>query len=436
MSQLFGTDGIRGKALEAPLDSETVRSLGGALVRLAKREGREAFFLLGGDTRVSTPQIARWLAGGITAEGGELSWAGVLPTPAISRLLAAGAWTGGVVISASHNPACDNGIKVLDGKGAKIGREEELVLEELIREPVGSGGQDLPPVDGRLREQYRRFLLSSLDGARPWPMHIVLDAAHGAASGLAEEVLEELGFSLTSIASKPNGHNINEGVGATMPGRLVEEVRRRGADAGMALDGDADRVILVDEQGGVLDGDDILLAWGRALKECNRLPGHRVVATVMSNFGLEAALSREGIELLRCPVGDRSVWEKMQQSDSVLGGEQSGHIICSHHGVSGDGLLTGIHLLSFCGRKALSALSDLERLPQVLVNVPVSSRIPFEEIPGVSNTLAEIERKLEGQGRILLRYSGTELLARIMVEGEDGMEIIKMADRLAAMIRI
>jgi len=435
MSRLFGTDGIRGKAFEAPLDTGTVRSLGRALVRVSEEEGRAPVFLLGGDTRASTPDIAEWLAEGIFFAGGELTWAGVIPTPAVSRLLADGQWSGGIVISASHNPACDNGIKILDAGGAKISREEEIRLEKLISPAEKGGRGSLPPVSGALREQYHDFLLSTLDGGGFRPMHLVLDAAHGAASGIAEDVLEAVGMRITSIASEPDGNNINDGVGATRPERLAEEVRRHGADGGLALDGDADRLILADEHGRILDGDDILLAWGRALKDAGRLPGHRVVATVMSNFGLESALSSSGIELLRSPVGDRSVWEKMQQYGCVLGGEQSGHIICSHHGVSGDGLLTALHLLGLCRDRQLSELSDLERLPQVLINIPVAERRPFEEIPSLPEALEAAERELEGRGRVLLRYSGTELLARVMFEGEDETTIRRLADRLAAIIR-
>lgn len=436
MHRLFGTDGIRGRALQAPLDRKTVRALGRALVCIAEEAGRRPSFLLGGDTRASTPQLARWLSDGISGAGGELTWAGVLPTPAISRLLLDGEWGGGVVISASHNPACDNGIKVLDGCGAKICLEEELRLEELIPTLDEGGEGVLPPIDRGLIESYRNFVLSTLKSVGvPRPMHLVLDAAHGAASGIAEEIFENLGFHVSSIASSPDGKNINDGVGATKPEMLAAEVLKRGADVGLALDGDADRAILVDEKGRILDGDDILLVWGRALKARGHLAGNRVVATVMSNFGLESAFRENGIELLRCAVGDRSVWEKMQESGSVLGGEQSGHIICSHHGVSGDGLLTGLHVLSLCSEKELSEISGFERLPQTLINVPVRSRVPFEEIPSLQSALRSVRSRLEGRGRVLLRYSGTELLARVMIEGEEETLIRSLAEELADIIR-
>lgn len=436
MSRIFGTDGIRGPALKAPLDCKTVRALGQGLVRAWVSSGRTPFFLLGGDTRASTPQLARWLAEGVFGAGGRLSWAGILPTPAISKLLVSGAWGGGVVISASHNPACDNGIKVLNAQGEKISCEQEDILEAMIPDAFESPERELPPVEEGLRRSYRDFLLSSLDQTRfPRDFHLVLDAAHGAASGIAEDVFGSLGFNLSSIASSPNGLNINDGVGATIPETVAAEVLRQGADAGLALDGDADRAILIDEKGRVLDGDDILLIWARALKAEGRLPGHRVVATVMSNFGLESSLRAEGIDLIRSPVGDRSVWEKMRESGAVLGGEQSGHIICSHFGVSGDGLMTGLQLLSLCRDRRLSELSQLQRLPQILINVPVSSKPPFEDIPSLRGAVEVTEALLGDRGRILLRYSGTELLARVMLEGEDEAEIRGLAEELAEIIR-
>jgi phosphoglucosamine mutase len=242
---------------------------------------------------------------------------------------------------------------------------------------------------------------------------------------------------VTSTASEPDGHNINEGCGATAPQALAEEVVACGADGGLALDGDADRALLIDEHGTILDGDDILLAWSRKLKRDNHLPGGQVVATVMSNFGLERALTHDGMEMIRCPVGDREVWLTMREHGAVLGGEQSGHIICSHYGVSGDGLLTGTHLLAIAanGRTPVSELSDLERMPQILLNVPVSRKLPFEELPRVSSELADANERIAKRGRILLRYSGTEKLARVMVEGEDGDEIREIADRIAEATR-
>jgi len=268
-------------------------------------------------------------------------------------------------------------------------------------------------------------------------LHVVVDAANGAASSLAAPLLDRLGARVTMIEAEPDGSNINLHCGATDPRRLVAAVQQLGADAGLALDGDADRAVLVDERGSVLDGDDILLIWARHLAASDGLPGGRVVATVMSNFGLERALGRHEMHLIRCPVGDRAVWLAMKEHEASLGGEQSGHIICSHHAVSGDGLLTGTHLLAIAsasGRR-VSELSGLERLPQVLLNVPVRRRVPFDELPVISTRVDAARQRLDRRGRVLLRYSGTELLARVMVEGDDAQEITVLAEEIAETVR-
>jgi phosphoglucosamine mutase len=299
-------------------------------------------------------------------------------------------------------------------------------------------GPELPDLDLSFGDRYFDFLVGSHEKPEPLAgMHLVVDAANGAASGIARRFLERLGARVTAIASEPDGGNINADCGATAPQRLAATVVEHGADAGLALDGDADRAVLVDEAGTVLDGDDILLAWARHLRAHDRLPGGRVVATVMSNFGLEQSLKSEGMEMIRCPVGDRAVWLAMSENDCALGGEQSGHIICSHYGVSGDGLLTGSHLLAIAAdrNRPVSALSDLERLPQVLLNVPVARRRPLEDLPSVSRELAATTASLDDRGRVLLRFSGTEPLARVMVEGEDAGEIETLAERLAEAIR-
>jgi phosphoglucosamine mutase len=289
-----------------------------------------------------------------------------------------------------------------------------------------------------LAERYLELLVATHDEARPLDgMHIVADCANGAASSFAGELLQRLGARVTTIFSEPNGHNINANCGATSPGDLVERVLGEHADGGIALDGDADRAVLVDESGRVLDGDDILLGWSRHLAATKRLPGDTVVATVMSNFGLERTLRSEGLRMIRSSVGDRWVWQAMLEHGAVLGGEQSGHVICSHHSVSGDGLLTGSHLLAIAARRGVpvSKLSDLVRLPQILVNIPVGRKEPFDALPKVRRELARTEQRISGRGRVLLRYSGTEPVARIMVEGEDAVEIQTMADRIAEAIR-
>ena len=438
METLFGTDGIRGRAYDAPLDEDTVRRLGVALANDLALQCPEPQILLAGDTRASTTDLARWLASSFQATGGTVRWAGVLPTPAISQLLRQDECAAGVVISASHNPAEDNGIKILGPGGEKLADEIERHIEGQIAEVTPQEGPGLPAVDGSYGEQYLDLLVASHATERPLAgLHIVVDAANGAGSAFARPLLDRLGARVSTLATDPDGHNINADCGATAPQRLAETVLELGADGGLALDGDADRSVLVDETGSVLDGDDILLAWARKLQNDRDLPGGRVVATVMSNFGLEQALVSEGMGVIRCSVGDREVWMTMKEHGAALGGEQSGHIICSHFGVSGDGLLTGTHLLAIAADRGvpISDLSDIIRLPQVLINVPVSRKLPFEELQQVSSELAEANRLLDKRGRVLLRYSGTERLARVMIEGEDADEIEALAESIAEAIR-
>ena len=362
----------------------------------------------------------------------------MLPTPAVSSLLRQQSCAAGVVISASHNPADDNGIKIVGSGGQKIDDGVELSLERRLGTGRPTQRPSLPDLDPTLADRYMAQLIASHDCSRPLDgMHVVLDCANGAASTIGPTFLERLGARITAIAAAPDGRNINRDCGATAPQGLVERVLQERADAGVAVDGDADRAILVDERGQLLDGDDILLAWARHLLAHDRLPGRRLIATVMSNFGLERSLRADGMTMTRCPVGDRSVWLAMGEHGAALGGEQSGHVICSHHSVTGDGLLTGSHLLAIARSSlcAVSELSDLVRTPQLLVNVPVARRRPFNEIPRVADELAEVERRLEGRGRVLLRYSGTEPLARVMVEGDDAQEIDGLAKRLADAVK-
>ncbi len=435
MPKLFGTDGIRGRAFEPPLDEATVRRLGAALAEELGNGGSPRL-LMAGDTRASTPRLAGWLAEAFQGVGGTAVWAGVLPTPGVSHLLRQGGFDVGVVISASHNPAHDNGIKVLAASGEKVEDTLEERLEERMEVLEPRTGPGLPAADPSLTEAYLDLVVATHREPEPLRgLHVVVDAANGAASGLAGRLLERLGARVTNLASSPDGENINAGCGATVPEHAAEAVLAHGADAGLALDGDADRAIVIDERGRVLDGDDILLIWARALDREGRLQQRSVVATVMSNYGLWKALEDSGIGLVRCPVGDRSVWQAMRREGIVLGGEQSGHIICAHHGVTGDGLVTGSHILSIAAASGpLSSLSDLRRYPQRLINVPVRRKPPFEAEPLIREETARAERLLEGQGRVLLRYSGTEPLARVMVEAEDAELTEELARRLAEVI--
>jgi len=432
MARLFGTDGIRGRAFEAPLDEETVRRLGAALAEELEAGGPPRL-LMAGDTRFSTPRLAAWLAEAFQGAGGTATWAGVLPTPGVSHLLRRGGFDAGVVISASHNPAHDNGIKVLAASGEKAGDSFEERLEQRMETLSPRTGPGLPAVDPSLAEAYLELVAQTHEGdATLRGLHIVVDAANGAASGLASRLLERLGARVTTLASSPDGENINAACGATAPSHAAEAVVTHGADAGLALDGDADRAILIDEKGQVLDGDDILLIWARALDREGLLRQRSIVATVMSNEGLRRALENEGIGLVRCPVGDRAVWQSMRQEGIVLGGEQSGHVICARHGVTGDGLVTGTHILAVAASSGpLSSLSGLRRFPQRLINVPVRRKPPFETVPSIREETARAERELGKRGRVLLRYSGTEPLARVMVEAEDGEMTDSIAERLA-----
>jgi phosphoglucosamine mutase len=433
--RLFGTDGMRGVAFQEPLDRATVTRLGAALAAHLRELGRPPRILLAGDTRASTPALAEWVGGALIAAGGEVAWAGVLPTPAVSHLLREEVCYGaGVVVSASHNPAEDNGIKLVGAEGCKWSADEEALLEARLvalsgEQPVAS----LPAPDPRFTGRYLGWLSASLPERPLAGMTVVVDAANGAAVPVASEFFASLGADVRMICAQPDGLNINARCGALHPDALISEVRASGADCGVALDGDADRAVLVAADGRVLDGDDVLLVWARDLAGRGALRQRAVVATVMSNLGLELALERAGIRIVRCSVGDREVWHAMRKAGAVLGGEQSGHIICSLLSVTGDGLLTAAHVLAIARRlgRPLAELSDLERLPQVLRNVRVGRRQPLTEVPELESAIRETETGLGRAGRLLVRYSGTEPVLRIMVEALDHEQADAIAARLS-----
>lgn len=436
---LFGTDGIRGEALKPPLDRDSVTGLGKVLAEHLRSRGLPLRIVLAGDTRSSTEILAGWLGGAFRAAGGEVRWAGVLPTPAVSHLVRdAGGFGGGVVVSASHNPARDNGIKLVSATGTKWSEDDEAELERRLARVAGPVEvAALPALEPQWARRYLDLVAATLAGGRLDGVRLVVDAANGAGSTVAGELLGRLGAEVESIFATPDGANINLGCGALHPETLAAAVVERHADAGVALDGDADRAILVSHTGRVLDGDEILLVWGTALAAAGQLPGMTVVATVMSNLGLERGLQQAGIRLLRCPVGDREVWDAMRASGTVLGGEQSGHIICAHHSVTGDGLLTASHVLSLLLRRGvtLEEAARLERFPQVLLNVRVARRRPLAEIPELAAAIVEAERAFDGGGRVLVRYSGTEPLLRIMVEAARRDQAEGTAAALAALAR-
>ncbi len=440
--RLFGTDGVRGRAGEAPLDSRTIRRLGAALVRAlpAPREAA-ARLLIGRDTRESGAWIEAELARGARSEGAVITSAGVISTPAIAFLTRTLPFDAGLVISASHNPFHDNGIKVFSGAGEKFTERLESEVEAIVADaswevPPGDA-PELPGTD--LREGYLQHVRLALPApSRLGPTRIVIDCANGATSELAPRLFSELGFDVTALACSPDGRNINLECGSTHPQPLARAVVEHRARLGVAFDGDGDRAIFVDARGCIVDGDAVMLMCAKQMKAEGRLRGNAVVATVMSNLGLEVALRHLGIDLVRCPVGDKDVMEEMIRRDLALGGEQSGHIIFSDFLYTGDGLVTALSVLqtmAATGRELADLASDFTSYPQVLLNVPVRRKTDLREVPAVAEAIGRVERRLADQGRLVVRYSGTEPLLRIMLEGRDAGEIRVWADEIAEQVR-
>ena len=412
----------------------------GALLR-ERSGGRTPLIVLGGDTRESTLGICRWLAAGLHAGGSEaeVRYAGVIPTPGVAWLTHQLGAAAGAVVSASHNPYPDNGIKLIDPRGLKWSEEEEAVLEQRLdgSVPVAAAEPDLAPEPG-LQERYLRHLVAGVPGERPLDgLKIVLDAGNGAASSYAGPLFERLGARVTLLHAAPDGRNVNAGCGSTAPAEMAARVVAEGADLGAAFDGDADRCILADERGEVRDGDAILYLWATGLRSQGRLEPARIVATSMSNLGLERALAREGIGIERCDVGDRSVVEMMAREGIVLGGEQSGHIVQSALTSTGDGLLTAVQmaaLLRRAGRPLSRMLAGFRRYPQILLNVRVARKPDLATLPRIAAAARTVEERLGADGRLVLRYSGTEPLARVMIEGPDQPTIDELAGELAGVI--
>jgi phosphoglucosamine mutase len=454
--RLFGTDGVRGTAGEYPLDPGTVASLGEALVRILPAEGRRVRIIIGRDTRESGPAIEAALVRGIEAAGARADRGGILTTPAVACVTRSLGYDAGIVVSASHNPFRDNGIKIFSRRGFKLPDALEADLEALVlgdrpmpaatAAAAASAAGAAPPADGSpapaspeaLRTCYLDWLKASVPRATTFEgFSVVLDCAHGAASDLAPRLFRDLGAEVAVLNDRPDGRNINEGCGALHPERLAEEVARRGARLGLAFDGDADRCLPVDASGRILDGDYVLFLAARDLRSAGRLRGGAVVATVMTNLWLERALAGEGVGMRRAAVGDKYVLEEMLRGGFVLGGEQSGHIIFLERSTTGDGLLTGLMLMELLlrGRFDLAAwASTIRPCPQVLVNVAVREKPPLETHPEIGPAISAEERRLEGKGRVLVRYSGTEPKARIMIEGEPRDAIEAAASRLKKVI--
>ena len=446
MRKLFGTDGIRAIAGEAPLDRKTIYAVGRALAgRLRERGGDGVRVVMGMDTRESGPWIAATLAAGLREQGAAVEWAGVITTPAIAFLAHKHSFDAGIVISASHNPWRDNGIKVFGGDGYKLPDAVELEIERAIERVLENGGgvpqideaAALPPVNEQFRREYVEFLLSAVPGISLDNRCVVIDCANGAASAVAPQLFESLKGAVEVTHASPDGRNINEKSGALHPEIVAREVRERGASMGFTFDGDADRALFADEHGNVVNGDAVMLLCARDMHARGELTGDTVVATTMSNMGFEAALKRSGIHMLRAPVGDKYVLEEMRRSGAALGGEQSGHILFPHKATTGDGLLTALMVLDVMHRtgKTLGQLvSDLKTFPQVIVNVKVREKKPLETLPGVQEKIRAAEEELKDSGRVVIRYSGTEALARVMIEAESEEAMQRHANAIAGEI--
>lgn len=445
-NRLFGTDGIRGVANREPITSETALKLGRALAHVFKTtNGRHRRILIGKDTRLSGYMLETALASGICSMGADVWLVGPLPTPGIAFLTRSMRADAGVVISASHNPYQDNGIKFFSREGFKLDDETEHLIENLVFDESRLNGRWAPAERigkaARIDDAIGRYLVFlktcvprsiTFDGLK-----IAVDCANGAAYRVGPEVLDELGAEVVPLAVEPNGMNINLDCGAVHAGGLREAMLSAGANVGIALDGDGDRALLFDEHGEMFDGDDVMAALGCRFAAEGRLAANTVVGTVMSNFGLERALARVGARLVRTEVGDPAVVREMRQNSYNIGGEQSGHVIFMDYSTTGDGLITALLMLSYMveSGKPMSELRAMRRVPQVLENVRVRERMPLDDMPEVGRTIAAARDRLGGNGRLLVRYSGTELLARVMVEGDDSAEIARLASEISSAIQ-
>ncbi len=440
MSKLFGTDGVRGVAGTPPLDPVTVTRLGAALVRALPHRGAGRV-LVGRDTRESGDWIEQALARGVASQGAQLVSTGIVPTPAVAYLTGSRDFDAGLVISASHNPFQDNGIKIFSGHGQKFAEAQERDIEVLVADatfrvdpgaPAAVTREDLV---GAYLDHAKVMLPDpgALKGAR-----IGLDCANGATATVAPRLFRDLGFEVSVIGAEPDGRNINLDCGSTHPECLSELVTKEKLRFGVAFDGDGDRAILIDADGRVVDGDAVLYLCARHMRAGGRLKGDAIVATVMSNIGLEIALREAGIGMLRCPVGDKYVMEELVRRDLALGGEQSGHVIFSQHLFTGDGIVTALAVVRAMvdsGRELSALAGELVTYPQVLVNVRVKEKKALDTVPAIKAVTDAVETRLTGAGRLLIRYSGTEPLLRIMIEGKDQHEIQRWADEIASAVR-
>jgi phosphoglucosamine mutase len=447
MRQLFGTDGIRGVAGEYPLDRRTLYAIGRALgQRLAIREA-SACVLIGQDTRESSAWISAVLAAGLEAASVQVISAGVITTPGVAYLTRTNHFAAGIVISASHNPWQDNGIKVFGADGYKLSDQLEHEIEADIfahLEQLAEGASHaaasasgMLPGSQELREQYAEWLAALVCETGLTRLRVLVDCANGAASSIAPLVFRDCGLSADFIHIEPDGRNINAGCGALHPANVAQAVAAADGkyDLGITFDGDADRALFSDANGQVVNGDGVLLLAARDMKTHVRLHNDTVVATTMSNMGLESALKRSGIRMLRAPVGDKYVLEEMLKTGATLGGEQSGHILFRDMDVTtGDGLLTSLRVLDVIartGQPLAELVADMKVFPQEIKNVKVRDKLPLEELPAVMEAIRAAERDLDGNGRVVVRYSGTEKLARVMIEAETEAVMRRHTDAIA-----
>lgn len=443
-TRLFGTDGIRGQANQSPMTTEMAMAVGRAVAQYCRGvNGASPRVVVGRDTRLSGPMLECALTAGICSSGGDVFRAGVLPTPGVAFLTRDRDAHAGVVISASHNPYRDNGIKIFSGQGRKLTDDQEDGIEALIPPAlcgdamVFGGEVGTTHEIGQAASRYVTFCMRAFPGPSLEGIRLVLDCAHGATYQVAPAVFLGLGAKVTLINHEPNGVNINQDCGSEHTDGLSAKVRELGADVGLAFDGDGDRLIAVDEHGIRLTGDQVIAVCARMYKDRGWLDNDLVVTTVMSNFGLRPALQRLGIEHLTSEVGDRYVLELMGERHAVVGGEDSGHLIFGRYHTTGDGIVAALQLLGavrFYDRPLSDLAATMVVFPQTMVNVGVVAKPPLEDIPGLGQAIAEAEAELGEQGRLLIRYSGTQAICRVMVEGPAPEMTDRLASRLAGVI--
>jgi len=446
MGKFFGTDGIRGKAGEYPMTEEMAVRVGRAVAMTFTGPDKPSKIIVGRDTRLSGPMLESALVSGIRSVGATACLTGVIPTPGISFLASSLRAGAGIVVSASHNPYYDNGIKIFNGSGYKLSDEKEAEIEELLLAGESAGRRQPAPKTGRISinsamlESYIVFLNSTLAPDLSLKgLKVVLDCANGATCRVAPELFSELGARVEALGIQPDGKNINDGCGSEYPEGLVEKVLKSNADLGLAFDGDGDRLIAVDEKGGILSGDQILAICAQDLKQKDRLKNNLVVSTVMSNMGLGAALQNLGIRHKTAGVGDRYVMEMMIATGAILGGEDSGHMIFADDHTSGDGILSALKLIEAM-QSANRTLSEIRKVmtvyPQVLINVDVETKPDISTVPPITDAIRSVEAELGEQGRVLVRYSGTQPLCRVMVEGPSVAATRRYCEQLSEIIKI